>query len=358
MKDLTKSAVDRQNILNNYHAIEKIQAYTGLTGLLYDGEYLFTSKMVADFFGVSTRTLKNILNDNEEEIKHNGYHVIKGQKLKDFKGLFGHLLTAHDDPSDKEIDIATHVTPVDSQAFKRIKSLAVFNFRAVLNIVMLLTESDKAKVLRGQILDLVLDSINEKLGGSAKYVNQRDEEYIVALAREPFYRKEFTSALTDYLDMGKYKYALYTDAIYRAIFKEDSKEYRAILKLEEKDNTRDTMYSEVLKLIASFEIGIADEMKSKFEELGRLLTPQELDKIIKEFAGKRHWAPQIEDACTKMASRDYSLRKVLHTRLEKYIVALSKDEYDKFLGEKSKSLLERFIENPDILDVFKRLKER
>ena len=44
MKDLTQSAIDRQNILNNAQAIKKIQGYIGLSGLLYEGEYLFTSK--------------------------------------------------------------------------------------------------------------------------------------------------------------------------------------------------------------------------------------------------------------------------------------------------------------------------
>ena len=45
MKDLTNSAIDRQNIINNSKAIEKIQGFIGLTGLLYENEYLFTSKM-------------------------------------------------------------------------------------------------------------------------------------------------------------------------------------------------------------------------------------------------------------------------------------------------------------------------
>jgi hypothetical protein len=37
---------------------------------------------------------------------------------------------------------------------------------------------------------------------------------------------------------------------------------------------------------------------------------------------------------------------------------MSAADYDKFLGEKSKDLLQRVIENPDLLDVFKRLKDR
>lgn len=358
MKDLTQSAIDRQNILNNNEAIEKIQNHIGLVGLLYEGEYLFTSKMVADFFDVTTRTLTNILNENEDEVKHNGYQVIKGQKLKEFKDLFGPLLTSADDLSQKETDFPLSKQDTDNQSFKRLKSLAVFNFRAFLNIAMLLSESENAKRLRSKILDIVIDTLNQKIGGSTKFINQRDEEFLVAITREPIYRKEFTNALNLYLEMGTYKYAVYTDAIYQAIFKENAKEYRTILNLEEKDNPRDTMYAEVLKLIASFEVGIADEMQEKSEQLGRKLTPSELNVLIMRFSKKRHWIPLIEDACTKMASRDYGLRNVIHKRLENYIGALSKEDYSRFLGDKSKSLIDRVIENPELLEVFKRLKDR
>ena len=358
MKDLTQSPIDRQNILNNNEAIEKIQNHIGLVGLLYEGEYLFTSKMVADFFDVTTRTLTNILNENEDEVKHNGYQVIKGHKLKEFKDLFGPLLTSVDDLSQKETDFPLSKQNFDNQSFKRLKSLAVFNFRAFLNIAMLLSESENAKRLRSKILDIVIDTLNQKIGGSTKFINQRDEEFLVAITREPIYRKEFTNALNLYLEMGNYKYAVYTDAIYQAIFKENAKEYKAILNLEEKDNPRDTMYAEVLKLIASFEVGIADEMKEKAESLGRKLTPSELNVLIMRFSAKRQWIPHIEDACTKMASRDYGLRNVIHKRLENYISALSKEDYSRFLGDKSKSLIDRVIENPELLEVFKRLKNR
>ena len=358
MKDLTQSAIDRQNILNNSQAIEKIRGYIGLSGLLYEGEYLFTSKMVADFFSVDVRTIKRVLENFEEEVKHNGYYIIKGQKLKEFKDLFGPLLTASDDLSQRDTDFPLSEQVSDNQSYKRLKSLAIFNFRAFLNVGMLLTESENAKLLRSRILDIVIDTLNQRTGGSTKYINQHDEEFLVAITREPVYRKEFTNALNQYLDMGVYKYAYYTDAIYRSIFKENAKEYKAILNLEEKDNPRDTMYAEVLKLIASFEVGIADEMKEKAEELGRKLTPSELNVLIMRFASKRQWIPQIEDACTKMASRDYGLRNIIHTRLEKYIGALSKEDYNRFLGDKSKSLLERVVENPELLEVFKRLKDR
>ena len=35
---------------------------------------------------------------------------------------------------------------------------------------MILTESEKAKLLRAFILDIVIDAINQKLGGNTKYI--------------------------------------------------------------------------------------------------------------------------------------------------------------------------------------------
>lgn len=129
MKDLTQSAIDRQNILNNTEAIEKIQTHIGLVGLLYDGEYLFTSKMVANFFQVDLSTIKRAVEKFEDEIKHNGYQVVKGQKLKEFKALFGPLLTEDDDDfSQRGINDPLSKQPTDSQSFKRLKSLAVFHY--------------------------------------------------------------------------------------------------------------------------------------------------------------------------------------------------------------------------------------
>jgi len=336
MKDLTISAIDRQNILNNKIAVENIQTYLGVTGMLFKGEYRYTRQQIKDFYGIDNSTIDRYLSQNEDELKHNGYVNLKGKELKEFKEEFGWML----------------------QEGAKAPQLGIFNFRSFLNLGMILTESEKAKALRSKILDIVIDTLNQKLGGSTKFINQREEDFLIAMAREPVYRKEFTEALNKYLEMGNYKYAVYTDAIYKAIFLEKASEYKVILKLKEKENMRDTLYSEVLRLIASFEVGIADSMKLKFEKLNRKLQPIELDTLIDEFSKQRFWMPQIEDASSKMASRDYGLRNIIHERLKPYINSLSAEDYDKFLGDKSKDLLQRVIENPELLDVFKRLKDR
>jgi len=354
--DLTTSPVDRQNILNNPDALDSIQEFLGISGMLYDGQYRFTTAQLADFFDVSDRTIKRYVENHLQELEHNGYCVLRGAKLKEFKELFGHLIYKDiDQESQRDIDVPLSTNETDKQKLNRLKALAVFNFRAFLNLAMILVDSERAKSIRSAILDVVLDLVNKKLGGSVKYINQRDDEYLLAIVKEPKYRKEFTSALSRYLNMGNVKYKFYTDAIYQSIFKEKASEYKELLQLDEKDNARETMYAEVLKLIASFEIGIADEMKDEYDRLGRQLEPTELNALIHRFVNRRHWEPQLEDARVKMASRDYGFRDVVHKKLKSYISSISPDEYQKFLGDQSKSLQEQIDEN---IEVFKRLKDR
>ena len=92
MKDLTTSNIQRQNILNNKYALQRIQEYVGLEGMLFEGEFRFTKAMVADFFQVDISTLDRYLTAHETELKHNGYILSKGKQLKEFKLQFGHVI--------------------------------------------------------------------------------------------------------------------------------------------------------------------------------------------------------------------------------------------------------------------------
>lgn len=333
MKDLTSSNIDRQNILNNSLVVDNLRDYFGVPGMLFQEEYKYTKQQISEFYQIDTVTIERYLENNENELKHNGYIVLKGKNLKEFKIQFGHIL---------------NISSKTSQ-------LGVFNFRSFLNLGMLLVESEMAKALRSKILDIVIDTLNEKSGGSTKYINQRDEDFLNTILREPHYRKEFTQALNLYLDLGSFKYSIYTSKIYECIFNENAVEYKKILNLNNNENVRDTMYAEILKLIASFETGLAHEMKEKFNKLNRKLTKSEMDNLIFNFSNHPLFKPLIEDARIKMASRDYGFRKIFHDNLQNYISTVSQSDFDRFLGEKSKALEDRIDEN---IDVFKRLKNR
>lgn len=222
---------------------------------------------------------------------------------------------------------------------------------------MLVTESERAKIIRSKILDIVLDVIAEKAGGHTKFINQRDNDYLPAAYMESSYRKQFTNALNLYLEMGNYKYAVYTDKIYKAIFCENAAEYKKILNLAKKDKTRDTMYAEILTAISTFEHGLAKQMKTMSERLGRKLNPSELDELIKSAESDPFLEPIIETARTRMASRDLGFRDALHEKLKHYIQSIPEGDFERFLGEKSRSLEEQLADTKT-LDVLKRLKDR
>jgi hypothetical protein len=112
-----------------------------------------------------------------------------------------------------------------------------------------------------------------------------------------------------------------------------------------------------LQAIASIENGIADEMKKKSLELGRKLTGKELDAIIGELENNAYLKPMLDSARTRMASRDLHFRDALHQKLEAYIRSVPVADFEKFLGQASQSLEER-LNDPEMLDVFKRLKDR
>ena len=321
-----------KNILNNRFAVEKIQHYLDFKGLLFNEEFRFTKKMISEYYKVDLSTIDRYLSNNEKELKYNGYVLIKGNLLKQFKLEFGHV-----------IDKATKTT-----------ILGLFNFRSFLNLGMLLKESEKALHLRSKILDIVIQTINEKTGGGTKYINRRDTDYLPGAIRESTYRKEFTSALNNCVEMGNYKYAYYTDKIYIFIFRENAKEYKKILKMKEKDNARDTMYAEILNLIASFETGLAYEIRKSTKVLGRKLTPFETDEIFNDFAKHPMQKPHIEDARIKMASRDLHFRDAVHRKLEEYVHSVSPQDFERFLGEQSLEFEKQLLEAKDVM---KRLKE-
>lgn len=340
-KDLTKSELDRQNILNNPYAIEEIKKATRLQGIAYRGKWVLVKEQVAEFFGVATRTIDDYLSKYESELKGNGYEVLRGKALREFK-------VALTEEFANEADFI-------SKSLHKVRVFGIFDFRAFLNLAMLMTESEQARLLRQAILDIVIDIINKRTGGGTKYINQRDEDFVISYFKEENYRKVFTDALRDFVDMGNFKYPLYTNKIYVSIFKEDAQEYRKILRLHESDKVRETFYSEIIKLISSYEYGFAKILEEAYKKKKDKLTSWEVDELFTVFESQSLWKPIIEDARNKMASRDLAFRDALHHQLKGYLSPLETQDFERFIGEKSKELVERL---EDAKEVFKRLKER
>jgi transcriptional antiterminator len=129
-KDLTVSATERQNVLNNPYALEEIQKATRIECFIFDGKAVLLKEQIADFFEVTTRTIDNYISKFENELRSNGYEVLRGNRLKSFK------LIIHEQ-SGNEMDFITKTT-----------ILGIFDFRSFLNLAMLITESEPARLLR------------------------------------------------------------------------------------------------------------------------------------------------------------------------------------------------------------------
>lgn len=89
-----------------------------------------TTDLVAAYFGVGVKTLGSLVFDNRTELDASGYRVISGDELTSFKKVSG----------------------IRSRA----GSLALFTPRTVLNVAMLLRDSERAREIRVHLLDMAL----------------------------------------------------------------------------------------------------------------------------------------------------------------------------------------------------------
>jgi hypothetical protein len=91
--------------------------------------------------------IERYLRDYSDELKSNGYEVLRGKRLRGF---------------------LTSMSGNDINAGIKINLLGVFDFRAFTKLAMLLSENEKARILRQMMLDIVIGLINQKTGGSTK----------------------------------------------------------------------------------------------------------------------------------------------------------------------------------------------
>jgi len=125
--------------------------------------------------------------------------------------------------------------------------------------------------------------------------------------------------------------------------------------LKDNDKPRETMYAEVLLMIAAFENGVGHEIREKFKENGeQLLSIQEVYAIIDKFAEHPFQQPHLNDTRTKMASRDLSFRDAWHGNIAEYLKAVTPEEYERFIGSESIDFDSILEANQEVL---KRLKQ-
>lgn len=61
--------------------------------------------------------------------------------------------------------------------------LAIFDFKAFLNIAMLLVESENARILRQAMLNIVIDLVNKKTGGQQNILIKEIKIFYILICR-------------------------------------------------------------------------------------------------------------------------------------------------------------------------------
>ncbi|MER6268164.1 restriction endonuclease [Streptomyces sp900105755] len=120
---LLESQSLRNSVLDRTDVLDRVKALS----LLPDGMHV-TTAMVAAYFEVTAEAVRALVHDHRAELEANGYRVLTGPELSDFKQLSG----------------------IQS----RTASLALFSRRAVLNVAMLLRDSEVARQVRVYLLDM------------------------------------------------------------------------------------------------------------------------------------------------------------------------------------------------------------
>lgn len=124
---LTESRTARQQYSTRIDVLEKVRAIP----LLPDDLHV-TTEGVAAFFDVATTTVRQLVHRNQNELKANGLRVLRGGELADF--------------------VSDNVSLTNLLSSKA-RSLTLFDRRTLLNVAMLLRDSEVARQVRRYLLD-------------------------------------------------------------------------------------------------------------------------------------------------------------------------------------------------------------
>lgn len=87
MRDLENSRLDRKNVLNNKYALEVLEKDLDFNGYVFNNEICFLKEDIVNIFEVDVRTIEKTIESNYEELVENGYEILKGKKLEEFKKI-------------------------------------------------------------------------------------------------------------------------------------------------------------------------------------------------------------------------------------------------------------------------------
>ncbi|MER7397346.1 hypothetical protein ABT381_17755 [Streptomyces sp. NPDC000151] len=126
---LLESRTMRDSVVGRIEVLDKVKALV----MLPDGLHV-TTRMVAEYFGVGERIIHSVVKRHRPELSENGLRLLRGSDLQEFE--VGNL-------------------PTSNKSYPQGRAqLSVYSRRTVLNIAMLLRDSDVARRVRMYLLDV------------------------------------------------------------------------------------------------------------------------------------------------------------------------------------------------------------
>ncbi|MFD7503854.1 hypothetical protein [Streptomyces sp. NPDC059850] len=126
---LLESRALRDSVIERTDALDKVKVLS----MLPDGVHV-TTRIVATYFEVGEEAIKSLAKRHREEFHSNGMHTLRGPDLQSFH--------------------RSNVDLWDSSYPQAITQLTLYPRRAVLNVAMLLRDSDIARRVRMYLLDV------------------------------------------------------------------------------------------------------------------------------------------------------------------------------------------------------------
>ena len=84
-----------------------------------------------------------------------------------------------------------------------------------------------------------------------------------------------------------------------------------------------------------------------------MLSIKDVESIVNELIEHPMQKPYLNDARSKMASRDFSFRDAFHSNIAKYLRAVTPEEFERFIGDQSVDFDTILEGNKDVLERLK-----
>ena len=172
--DLLQRKEAREDCVSRVEVLDKV----GELLLLPNTEYA-TTEQVANYYEVGIEAINSLVKDHREELQGNGFSVFKNSDIKVFDLKFFKDFK-------KNRSVITYIMDDGEELKVGNKGVSLFPKRAILNVGMLLRDSEVAKEIRTRLLDIVHDASKQNNNEETiveNVVNEISEEKQLMLDR-------------------------------------------------------------------------------------------------------------------------------------------------------------------------------